>query len=121
MVDQKFDPVLLPIIRRVMPNIIAHDIVGVQPMMGPTGSIFTMQPRYSNGMFSTLKRMVPDILGDFYTPFVKKTVWHPHQIKGNVSNNMKQTLGYNVYDEVNNQGRNAGGRQAGDGLVGYTI
>lgn len=38
--QQVLNPVLLPLIRRVMPNIIAHDLIGVQPMTGPVGSIF---------------------------------------------------------------------------------
>lgn len=38
--------VLLPMIRKVMPALIAQDIVGVQPMTGPTGSIFNVNPKY---------------------------------------------------------------------------
>jgi len=40
--------VLLPIIRRVMPSMIASELCGVQPMTGPTGSIFSIKPRYIN-------------------------------------------------------------------------
>ncbi|NBS71288.1 ATP-binding protein, partial [bacterium] len=43
-----FDPVLISLIRRSMPNLIAYDIAGVQPMNGPTGLIFAMRSRYSN-------------------------------------------------------------------------
>ena len=42
----KYDPVLITMIRRAMPSLIANDIVGVQPMSGPTGLIFSMQPKY---------------------------------------------------------------------------
>ena len=42
-----FDPVLISLIRRAMPNLIAYDICGVQPMSGPTGLIFAMRSRYS--------------------------------------------------------------------------
>lgn len=38
-----YNPVILPIIRRVMPSIIANDILGVQPMSGPVGNIFSMR------------------------------------------------------------------------------
>lgn len=38
--------VILPIIKKVMPNIIAQSILGVQPMTGPAGSIFTLNSRY---------------------------------------------------------------------------
>jgi hypothetical protein len=43
-----FDPVLISLVRRAMPNLIAYDIMGVQPMTGPTGLIFAMRARYSN-------------------------------------------------------------------------
>lgn len=43
-----FDPVLISLVRRTMPNLIAYDIMGVQPMTGPTGLIFAMRSRYSN-------------------------------------------------------------------------
>ena len=40
---QSFDPVLISLVRRSMPNLIAYDICGVQPMTGPTGLIFAMK------------------------------------------------------------------------------
>jgi len=43
-----FDPVLISLIRRSMPNLIAYDVAGVQPMNGPTGLIFAMRARYNN-------------------------------------------------------------------------
>ena len=42
-----FDPVLISLVRRSMPNLIAYDICGVQPMTGPTGLIFAMRSRYT--------------------------------------------------------------------------
>ena len=42
-----FDPVLISLIRRAMPNLVAYDLAGVQPMSGPTGLIFAMRSRYS--------------------------------------------------------------------------
>ena len=41
-----FDPVLISLVRRAMPNLVAYDICGVQPMTGPTGLIFAMRARY---------------------------------------------------------------------------
>ena len=41
-----FDPVLISLIRRAMPNLVAYDICGVQPMSGPTGLIFAMKSHY---------------------------------------------------------------------------
>jgi hypothetical protein len=42
-----FNPVLISLVRRAMPNLIAYDIAGVQPMTGPTGLIFAMKSKYS--------------------------------------------------------------------------
>ena len=41
-----FDPVLISLVRRAMPNLVAYDVCGVQPMTGPTGLIFAMKSRY---------------------------------------------------------------------------
>ena len=43
-----FDPVMIGLIRRAMPNLMAYDICGVQPMTGPTGLIFAMRALYKN-------------------------------------------------------------------------
>lgn len=43
------DPVLISLVRRAMPNLIAYDVAGVQPMSGPTGLIFAMKARYGDG------------------------------------------------------------------------
>ena len=43
-----FDPVLISLIRRSMPNLVAYDLAGVQPMNGPTGLIFAMRSRYES-------------------------------------------------------------------------
>ena len=41
-----WDPILISLVRRAMPNLVAYDICGVQPMTGPTGLIFAMKSRY---------------------------------------------------------------------------
>ena len=43
-----YDPVLISLVRRAMPNLIAYDICGVQPMTGPTGLIFAMKSRFGS-------------------------------------------------------------------------
>jgi len=43
-----YDPVLINLVRRSMPNLVAYDIVGVQPMTGPTGLIFAMRSVYGD-------------------------------------------------------------------------
>ena len=45
----KFDPVLIALVRRSMPNLMAYDICGVQPMNMPTGLIFAMKSKYGSG------------------------------------------------------------------------
>ena len=42
-----FDPVLISLIRRSMPNLVAYDLAGVQPMSGPTGLIFALRSKYN--------------------------------------------------------------------------
>jgi hypothetical protein len=42
--NKPYDPVILPIIRRVWPNILANELIGVQPMTGPVGEIFGRRP-----------------------------------------------------------------------------
>ena len=44
---QNFDPILISLVRRSLPNLIAYDVAGVQPMTGPTGLIFAMRARYN--------------------------------------------------------------------------
>ena len=43
-----YDPILISLVRRAVPNLIAYDICGVQPMTGPTGLIFAMRARYGS-------------------------------------------------------------------------
>ena len=43
-----FDPILISLIRRAMPNLVAYDLAGVQPLSGPTGLIFAMRSRYGS-------------------------------------------------------------------------
>jgi len=45
---QNWDPILISLVRRAMPNLIAYDIAGVQPMTGPTGLIFAMRAKYTS-------------------------------------------------------------------------
>ena len=45
---QGYDPILISLVRRAMPNLIAYDICAVQPMTGPTGLIFAMKSKFSS-------------------------------------------------------------------------
>lgn len=43
-----YDPILISLVRRAMPNLMAYDICGVQPMTAPTGLIFAMRSKYAS-------------------------------------------------------------------------
>ncbi len=47
-IHPEFRKVMMPMIRRILPGTIAQDIIGVQPMSGPTGSVFTMRPNFGD-------------------------------------------------------------------------
>jgi hypothetical protein len=52
----KYDPILIGLVRRAMPNLMAYDICGVQPMTGPTGLIFAMRSIYGTERQNTSTR-----------------------------------------------------------------
>jgi hypothetical protein len=52
-----WDPVLISLVRRAMPNMMAYDVCGVQPMTGPTGLIFAMKSRYGAGNTSSTEAL----------------------------------------------------------------
>ena len=56
-----FDPIMISLVRRAMPNLMAYDICGVQPMSGPTGLIFAMKAHYEET--SGTLRQGPEALG----------------------------------------------------------
>lgn len=51
---QKYDPVLISLLRRTVPNLIAFDVCGVQPLSAPTGLIFSLRPRYNDATTSNI-------------------------------------------------------------------
>jgi len=57
-----WDPILISLVRRAMPNLIAYDICGVQPMTGPTGLIFAMRARFASqdGAEALADEAIPD-------------------------------------------------------------
>ena len=52
-----WNPVLISLVRRAMPNMMAYDVCGVQPMTGPTGLIFAMKSRYGAGSTSSTEAL----------------------------------------------------------------
>ena len=72
-----FDPILISLIRRAMPKLIAYDIAGVQPMTGPTGLIFAMRSQYTNqsgaeAFFNEADAQFSGTLGATTTPTTEK-------------------------------------------------
>ena len=67
-----FDPVLISLIRRSMPNLVAYELAGVQPMNGPTGLIFAMRSRYTDqsGTEAFFNGPIPPSL--LVTPWVRR-------------------------------------------------
>jgi len=64
-VAANYDPVLISLVRRAMPNLIAYDIAGVQPMTGPTGLIFAMRSNYANTTAATAEAFYDEADTDF--------------------------------------------------------
>ncbi len=60
-----FDPVLISLVRRAMPNLIAYDICGVQPMTGPTGLILAMRSKYSTQGNSAVENFYNEVNTSF--------------------------------------------------------
>jgi len=66
--------VMMPLIKRVMPTVMAHELVGVQPLTGPTGTITTMRIRYAttspisgDGIIAGQEAMSPFLVGAWYS------------------------------------------------------
>ena len=62
----KYDPILISLVRRALPNLMAYDVAGVQPMTGPTGLIFAMKSNYStqDGTEALFNEADTDFSGD---------------------------------------------------------
>jgi hypothetical protein len=96
-----FDPVLISLVRRAMPNLIAYDICGVQPMTGPTGLIFAMRSKYSNATNSATETFYNEVNTSFSSVVTgANTVGQKHVggVPGNTSTgtaNLAETGIYN--------------------------
>ena len=80
--------VILPVIRRVMPTVIANEIIGVQPMTGPVGQIHTLRVRYADGVAS----------GDVVT--AGEEALSPFKIAAAYSGNNSSTAGADVTSKL---------------------
>jgi len=78
--------VILPVIRRVMPTVIANELVGVQPMTGPVGQIHTLRVRYADAMTDNSAAATSTAAGD--------EALSPFKIATAYSNNTGTATGY---------------------------
>ena len=85
-----YDPVLISLVRRAMPNLIAYDIAGVQPMTGPTGLIFAMRSKY-NKMYNANSAAAPEA---FYNE--ADTDWSGMGTHANKLGTGAETTGYGM-------------------------
>ena len=69
-----YNPVMISLVRRAMPNLIAYDICGVQPMTGPTGLIFAMRAVYANSSVDTMNPLVAGQQGPANTDITGPTL-----------------------------------------------
>jgi hypothetical protein len=89
-----YDPILISLVRRALPNLIAYDVAGVQPMTGPTGLIFAMRARYNNqsgatsnaneAFFNEANTVISGVGSDA----------NPYGFKGNVMTDTASGFGY---------------------------
>ena len=100
---QNWDPVLISLVRRAMPNIVAYDIAGVQPMTMPTGLIFAMKSTYQNAVGTGTGEAlfnVPD--GAFAGP-------------------VSTAVGEGLTGSGNKTGQTSGSGTVGFGQMGFTV
>lgn len=98
MSGNSFDPVLLGLVRRAVPNIIAQQIIGVQPMTGPSASIFSMRARFgvpSCPMFGVIMRYHVDIPLERTDEFRDMVAWADE----NLWESNQSQYGYEFYSD----------------------
>lgn len=87
-----WDPVLISLVRRSMPNLIAYDVCGVQPMTGPTGLIFAMKSRYNAGSTSEPEAMFQEVDTTFTGDSSATQVQDPSGLAGLTDSNLDSSI-----------------------------
>ena len=84
--------VILPVIRRVMPTVIANEIVGVQPMTGPVAQIHTLRVRYADGVTNSADSSQTTAAGDeALSPFKIATQYSGSTFQGSSAGKANST------------------------------
>ena len=87
-----YDPILISLVRRAMPNLIAYDICGVQPMTGPTGLIFAMRANYANSTArTTSEALYNEANTEFSSPGISQANTIGNKSVGTVPGSTAQT------------------------------
>ena len=85
-----YNPVLISLVRRAMPNLIAYDIAGVQPMTGPTGLIFAMRSRYG------AQDGAEALYGEANTSFAASSTTAEAEALGDFANNEMAEMSFSI-------------------------
>ena len=117
-----FDPILISLVRRSLPNLMSYDVMGVQPMTGPTGLIFAMRSRYSGNAASNLVSDTEALYNQANTAYSGNGVNSPfsttvNPADGNTSNFSLANTGYAFPTGI---GEDLGGGTAWNEM-GFTI
>jgi hypothetical protein len=90
---QNFDPILISLVRRSLPNLIAYDIAGVQPMTGPTGLIFAMRAKYNSMGTPGSNDSNEAFYGEANTVFTgNKSTGNPYGFQGTLATDTANTF-----------------------------
>jgi Major capsid protein Gp23 len=113
-----FDPILIGLVRRALPNLMAYDVCGVQPMTGPTGLIFAMRTKYANTANSpvTIANETEAFYNEANTAY-SGTGTHGNTMSANMANAVVSNTGNAFSTTV---GEDLGGATA-FGQLGFTI
>jgi hypothetical protein len=109
-----FDPVLISLVRRAMPNLIAYDVCGVQPMTGPTGLIFAMRSRYNASANTNTEAFYNEANTGFSARGGSNTVansllgYSSNTVPGGAANNINVSASYNLPGNTTTQSNLAG-------------
>ena len=96
-----WDPVLISLVRRAMPSLIAYDVCGVQPMSGPTGLIFAMKARAADGGQVTDAEALHDEADTGFSNanFVGQTGSNPGALNGGTAPSTNETTEPDIWGE----------------------
>lgn len=114
-----FDPILIGLVRRALPNLMAYDVCGVQPMTGPTGLIFAMRAKYANTANSGLTA-TEALFNEANTMFSSNTGTHVPMTAAGSANISDIVMANTGHGQTTALGEDFGGAQTFPSM-GFTI